>query len=452
MGDAVWKRRVVATLVVGLLFRFVLALGVFQQMPQTEDGPSYRTQALQILDGTQGYFFFPPGTALSAVPIYAAFGASAAVDHAIAIVFWTLFSVSSAWLAWLVCADKRAAWYAAMIATFLPHGLLATCTISSQPLAASLVTSSMCLMLTAYRNRSLLPWTMGSLLLGYATITRPATIVISVVAILAVLVTWKRFRLPHGTTIAAVLALVVGQAIGIVPVVLHNHEHGQGYSISTNNEWNLLVGNNPYTPDYKTGHFGQRTFAQLPPDAREYLTNILPHEQPAFASQPQRQVMRDSAISYIIAHPLRTLYRIGNRFRGFWGMDYTASREIQNVYKLSGKVTAALLMLEGGGYLVVLLLAAIYLLRNGQSKYCIPLVFIVVTSSMLPYLLAFTVAKYHTIVLPVLFPLAAMSIVWITTKEGKTELLRQHYKALLIITVTILLIQIEHIIHIVDKY
>jgi zinc transporter ZupT len=71
---------------------------------------------------------------------------------------------------------------------------------------------------------------------------------------------------------------------------------------------------------------------------------------------------------------------------------------------------------------------------------------------MLPYLLAFTVAKYHTIVLPVLFPLAAMSIVWITTKEGKTELLRQHYKALLIITVTILLIQIEHIIHIVDKY
>ena len=452
MGDAIWKRRIVVTLVVGLLFRCILAFGVFQQMPQTEDGPSYRTQALQILDGTQGYYFFPPGTALSAVPVYSVFGASAGVDHAIATAFWTLFSISSAWLAWLVCNEKRAAWYATLMATFLPHGLLATCTISSQPLATALITSSLCLLVIAYRRQRLLPWTIASFLLGYATITRPATLVLSGVALLALVVAWRRIRLPLSTALAALSALIVGQAVCIVPVMLHNHEYGQGYSLSTNNEWNLLVGNNPYTPDYKTGHFGQRTFDQLPTDARDYLAKILPHEQPALASLSQRQAMKDSALSYITAHPLHTMYRISNRFRGFWGMDYTAARELQNTYQLSGKTTAGLLLVEGGGFLLVLLLACMYMLRKGSTDNYKTLVYIVVACSLLPYLLAFTVAKYHTIVLPVLFPLAGMMLVWITSQQGRRELLHNHAKGILVITITILLIQVEHVFHIVDKY
>lgn len=452
MGEAMWRRRIIVTLVVGLLFRCVLAFGVFQQMPQTEDGPSYRTQALQILDGTQGYFFFPPGTAISAAPVYAVFGTSSAVDHGIALIFWMLFSISCAWLAWLVCTDKRSAWYATMMATFLPHGLLATSTISSQPLATALVTSSLCLIVLAYRNRRVLPWTIASVLLGYATITRPATIVLSAIAVFALVVAWKKMRLPTGVTLVALTTLVAGQAIFIVPVVLHNHACGQGYALSTNNEWNLLVGNNPYTPDYKTGHFGQRTFDQLPNEARLYLTTILPHEQPALATLAQRNAMKDSAISYISAHPLRTAYRVSNRFRGFWGIDYTSAREIQNTYHLSGSATAGLLAAEGGGFLFVLLLSCVSLLRVGLETRYKYLVCIVVASSLLPYLLAFSMAKYHTIVLPVLFPLAGMTLVWITSKQGRIELLRNHSKGLIIIVIAILLIQVEHVFHIVDKY
>jgi hypothetical protein len=133
-------------------------------------------------------------------------------------------------------------------------------------------------------------------------------------------------------------------------------------------------------------------------------------------------------------------------------MDYTAARELQNTYQLSGKTTAGILLVEGGGFLLVLLLACMYMLRKGSTDNYKTLVYIVVACSLLPYLLAFTVAKYHTIVLPVLFPLAGMMLVWITSQQGRRELLHNHGKGILVITITILLIQFEHVFHIVDKY
>ena len=451
MDTAQWRNHIVVTLLIGAMFHLAVALLIFGEMPQTEDGPSYRAQALSILDGNQGYFFFPPGTAIAALPWYAVLGRSLTVDHLIATFFWVAFSASSAWLAWYMCSDKRAAWIASLMASFLPHSLLATGTISSQPLTAALLAGSICIGVQAYHRGSLLRWGIACLVLAAAVVVRPATLAITACVGFIVIWAWFRRGLPPWTASRALGLLIITHVVLLLPIMKHNSDCGQGYAISTNNEWNLLVGNNPYTPDYKTGHFGQRTFDKLPEDARTYLTRILPHQKPAFATHDERQNMRDTALRYMADHPLRTLYRITNRFRGFWGMDYTASRELQNTYRLSGLLTTCLLLIEGGSFVIVLLLTLFYMFA-AKDRMHKPLSLIVIGASLAPYLMAFTVAKYHTVVLPVLFPLSAMGWVWITSHQDGVRTLKKEWKKLSVIALIIVLIQMEHIYHIVDNH
>lgn len=451
MNDRTWKRQIIATLLVGAMFRVVIAFGVLSDMPQTEDGPSYRQQAIEILDGSVGYFFFPPGTAIAATPFYAVFGPTIHADHAIAVAFWTLFTIASAALAWQLCSEKRQAWIATIMAVFLPHGLLATCTISSQPLTAALLAGSLSLAIAAYRNERLALWSIACALISLSVITRPAMLLVSCLALAAVLVVWKSRSDLRSKAFVALIILVLTHMAIMLPVMVHNAGRGQGFTISTNNEWNLLVGNNRFTPDYKTGHFGQRTFDKLPDDARGFLRQLLPHEQPAYATLIQRVRMRDSALAYIADHPIRTLYRITNRFRGFFGMDYTASRELQNTYGLSSKFTAALLLAEGAGFVIILILWLTGVLIEASGKRSNQLILLLIAACLAPYLIAFSVAKYHTVILPLLFPLSAATLMLITSHPSKIVVLSKHRMSLIIMAIVVFLIQIEHVFHIVDN-
>lgn len=446
-----WLKRVVVTLLMGAMFHALLAFVVFADMPQTEDGPSYRAQALHMMDGSQSFFFFPPGTAIAALPFYAVLGNSLATDHLVATAFWIAFSVACAWLAWLVCDSKKAAWIATLLAAALPHGLLATTTISSQPLTAALLASSISLGVLSFRRKSLSLWTVMSALLAFAVLVRPAILAVSVTVVL--FLTWAAWKkqITGISAVRAVLVLCLMHAIFMLPVMHHNANQAQGFTVSTNNEWNLLVGNNPYTPNYKTGHFGQRSFDKLDADARQYLARFLPHHQPADATFSERQNMRKEAIEYIMDHPMQFLYRVSNRFRGFWGMDYTASREVQNAYGTGRVPTAVMLLLEGGGFLMVLLSALLYLAVTGLDARN-RLIYILLGASIAPYLAAFSVAKYHTVVLPILFPLAAQGIMWITSKEWRSSELTVMSNKLLIMLLIVFLIQIEHVYHIVENH
>lgn len=451
MNDGTWKRRIIATLLVGALLRLAIAFGVLSEMPQTEDGPSYRQQALEMIDGSVGFFYFPPGTAIVAAPFYVAFGPTIHTDHAIAVTFWTLFTIASAALAWQLCSDKRQAWIATIMAVFLPHGLLATCTISSQPLTAALFAGGLSLAIAAYSSERFLLWSIACVLMSLSVITRPATLLVSCLALAAVLVVWKSRSHLRLKSSMALIVLLLTHAAAMLPVMFHNAAHGQGFTLSTNNEWNLLVGNNPYTPDYKTGHFGQRTFDQLPDDARAYLRQMLPHEQPAYATLNQRGQMKDSALAYIADHPIRTLHRVTNRFRGFFGMDYTASRELQNTYGLSGTITAVLLLVEGAGFVVILILCLAGMILGVKSKLRNLLILMLVGASMAPYIIAFSVAKYHTVILPLLFPLSAATLMLITSQSMSGDYLKKHRMKLIIMVVIVIILQAEHVFHIVDN-
>ena len=79
--DHVWLRRVRYVVLVGILLRLVMVFVVVGGMPQMGDGPAYVRQATELLSGTADHFYFPPGTALFTLPVFALFGVSPLTEH-----------------------------------------------------------------------------------------------------------------------------------------------------------------------------------------------------------------------------------------------------------------------------------------------------------------------------------------------------------------------------------
>jgi hypothetical protein len=160
-------------------------------------------------------------------------------------------------------------------------------------------------------------------------LTRPGSVL--VLGALSLL-PWLRLRqtgcLPSLLRSAVVLAL--GAAV-LWPTLAHNHERAGGWTLSTNNERNFFLGNNPYTHPYKTGHLAQRGLDELPPATQTYL---LAH----YRAPDPRQAMLASAKDFILTHPLAFVQRCFNRFVNFWAFDYEQGRRLQKHLQDQGKL------------------------------------------------------------------------------------------------------------------
>jgi hypothetical protein len=208
-----------------------------------------------------------------------------------------------------------------------------------------------------------------------------------------------RRRLAAGAAAAALVGLAC-----VLPACAHDARSGAGWTVSTNNERNFFLGNNPYTPDYKTSHLGQRSLEELDVETRAYLESF-------YARPDERSAMQNAAIDYVVHHPARTTLRTINRATSFWGFDYLASREIQNWRGWSAARTLPLLALEGASYLAVAALAIVTLfaLRDaGRPEWRWWLVALALGYE-LPYAVAFSGGTYHFPVVPLLVPLAAIA-------------------------------------------
>jgi hypothetical protein len=106
------------------------------------------------------------------------------------------------------------------------------------------------------------------------------------------------------------------------PTLQHNHARQGGWVLSTNNERNFFLGNNPYTHPYKTGHLAWRSLQELPPETQAYL-------KAHYQSTEPRKAMMDSALAHIRQHPLDFVQRTVNRAVNFWSFDYEQGRRLQ---------------------------------------------------------------------------------------------------------------------------
>ena len=426
-----------------------MAFAVVPGMQQMGDGPAYVHQVQQIMSGTIDHFYFPPGTAFVTMPVFGVFGVNVFAEHVAGTLLSIGFLLSITWLAGSLGLSRSGAFLATCVAAVYPHVLLSAAQISSLPLTAIAVSLAVGCAVRAAQRSSLILWTLAALFCGIAVLTRPGTVLL---APFLVLWTWhagRRALWPATRMAAAVLAFVLVVASLTLPVMHFHARHGHGWTLATNSEWNLFLSNSPYTPDYKTGHFGQRALSDLDPEAERYIRGFFSGETAEGATLRQRQVMLDSARAYMVSNPVRTVWRMSNRVRGFFGCDYTAARELQLVFSFSDSLFATIMAFEGGMYLAVLfgwLIFMVHLARRypfGRWAH-LGLVGVIIA----PHVVAFALAKYHLPLVPFMIcATAALVDCVIRQPKHRKGAFKGTRKTLILIALAVSIIQIEHLYH-----
>lgn len=447
----VWTRRIWLALIVGIVLRLVVAFVMLPDMPQMGDGPAYVRQVQQVLSGTLDHWYFPPGTALVCLPVISSLGSGTFAEHVAGSLISIAFLLSVTWLARSMRLSDPAVFMATALAAIYPHGVLSTVQISSLPLAAMAVSMSVGSALRALRTPSVLLWGAAAFFCGVAVLTRPGTLLLAPFMIVLAWVELRDNPQQIRLVAVAVAALSVVLSAMTLPVMSFHAERGHGWTLSTNSEWNLLLANNRYTPDYKTGHFGQRALTDLDPEAESFIRGFFDGETAESASLTERTAMLDSARTFMKEHPIRTLYRATNRIRGFFGCDYTAARELQLVFGYSDVVFGIVMLIEGGAFLLVLfgwLLYVMYRVGTGAGSRLLHLGVLGVI--MAPHVVAFALAKYHLPVVPFLICATAAAFVTLAEKPlGAKMWLKERRKSLIILVVVVAAFQLEHLMHLI---
>jgi 4-amino-4-deoxy-L-arabinose transferase-like glycosyltransferase len=404
MGRWAWKWWAVV-LGAATALRVLVALVLLGRMPLVSDAHEYFDVSVRFASGDFGAaFYWPPGESFVLACALAPLGKSVLVARIVTIGISVGGVALTALLARELAGDAAGKIAAAIAAAYAPSVLLCGQTYA-QHLAAICLAAIAYFGMRALRDRDFAFFGATGAALGLGCLARPSTA--SVVPVLAVAwaVTALRHRASRGTLVCGALLATCITLAFVVPAQLHDARAGAGWTISTNNERNLLLGNNPYTPDYKTSHLGQRSLGELDPDARSYLESF-------YVRPDAREAMQYAALAYMAHHPLRTLWRTLNRATSFWGFDYIGSREIQ---KWGGWGTAAavpLLALEAGSYLGVGMLALVGLfpLSDACAASWRSWLIALTLAYELPYAIAFSGGTYHFPVMPLVVPFAAVAV------------------------------------------
>jgi 4-amino-4-deoxy-L-arabinose transferase-like glycosyltransferase len=430
------------------------------------DGADYYAQAVQLFDGSRPDvpFYWPPGTSYFLELCFWLFGVGEASARLGLAVLARLNVALVSRLAFDITASRRSAHVAAWLAALYPPDVLLSCSSFSQYLSLFCLTGTAVFGYRLLKScaprfacddevgcRPLRPEcrpfdrARGALLtgafLGVGCLTRPSLMAVVALVPVAAAVAWwwtwrgdrRRGAMRFGVSAAATCAVAFAVAL---PVIRHNVRTGGGFTLSTNNERNVFLGNNPFTPHYKTGHFAQRSLEELPADVQNYLRGYYESENP-------RQAMKQAAMTYIREHPGITLLRTANRARAFWGFDYIGSRQFQQAFGLASAGFYALLAVEAGGYAAVMLLAIaglVLTLRRlpiGGTLWLLGLI----AASAAPYCLAFSAGAYHFPTMGLVIPFAACGCVSLTDGTWR-EIVRR--RTFWIGLAAFLVIQIEY--------
>ncbi len=430
---------------VAFAVRAAVVFAALGAMPLVSDALSYSKMAERLLGSFPGEeaYYWPPGTAYWLLLFFRVFAPGAVVARLATITM----SVASVLLVTGLCERilrrPRAARWVGWIAALYPPSVM----MAGQPASQHLVT--LCLIVLAgaliagTERRRFALWAVAGAALGGASLTRPSTLFVTPLLLLPAAV----FALRRGRA-ARRGALLLGAAGGcaclaavVLPVMGHNASHDGGLCISVNSERNFFLGNNRYTPDYKTSHLAQRKAERLDDETRAYVLRYTEK-----CDRPARRAMVAEALDYIRNHKLRTLWRTLNRARAYWGFDYLASRQIQLHYQLGTGGLVGLLVLEAGGYALLMLLVLAGLIGD-WSYFTRPgrwLLLLVVLAYEVPYALAFSCGTYHFPVVWLLMPFAGAALARAEGRARRLLLEGPKRRRLRVAVLLFALIQVEY--------
>ncbi len=354
-------------LAAALLARVVVAFGVFPGLPLTSDAADYAADAAALLGDFPGHvpYYWPPGTALALAPFFALLGPGAAAARVATCLLGVIQVALVLGLAGRCLADRPAARAAGWLMALNPAWLLWGLLPYSEHLAAVGLLGAALGVVAGMQGGGAGPWLGAGLATGLGSLGRPSLLMVAVVALPALL--WAAWRgrggslRAFGVRAGRLLFLYVAPVVLLLlPVMILNFEAGGGAVLSTNNERNFFMANNPYADPYKGGQFGSSRLEQLPPATRDYLVGMGWLTQ----TPAERRAMLQAGWEYLRDQPGEFAWRAGNRLRAFWGFPYRLSRELQTWLGWGPAGLLAFLPLEAGFDLLLLALALAGLTRE----------------------------------------------------------------------------------------
>lgn len=436
-----WLVAFALPILVGVAIRLVVSLTFFGQTEMHNDAADYYSEGTKLYQGTREAtpFYWPPGNSYYLAGWFTLFGNSLTATR-VAMVFLSSLQIAIVgWLAYEATRSQQVAVIASWFWALYPASVFLVFQPYSQHLSAlSLAAIALC-GIRWINTRSMLWIACWGLSLGMGCLTRPSMMAVALASGLTVLLVsaWNQRAglkkwlagVPHAFVLTIACLLVVG------PTFYHNVKTGGGLTLSTNNERNFFIGNNPYTPLYKTSHFAQRPINELPQHVQDYLKSM-------YSAPDRRLAMKQAAMEYIKQNPGTTALRTFNRACAFWGFDYLASRVIRSTDG-SKWVTLGVLVAEAGGYcaMVMLALVAIVFWSGHIRASALVWYLVAVMAYAFPYCLAFSSGTYHFPVMGILIPLSAVGMSVLLT-SGWRQVFRSYcvWSVLLIFTA----IQVEY--------
>jgi 4-amino-4-deoxy-L-arabinose transferase-like glycosyltransferase len=398
----------------GVVIYSLVWFGLLNAMPMVSDAADYLLEAREMAQRfpvllPQMPFYSPPGTAMMIASLCGLVGVSQWSARLLTVVVSALTVVVIRALAQSLTTDRRTIDLTSLLALLYPPAVLMSGQSYSQTYAQFWLVLLALALLRGWLARRLSVFVAAGLVYGFGCLTRPSMLSLwPVFAAGLIFAIWRGWTAAAGwdarTLLRASAAFVAAFIVVVAPVAYANHLRGAQFTISTNNERNFFLGNNRYTPDYKTSHLAQRPLESLEPGVQAYLKGI-------YEAPNARQVMMQEAVDYIRANPGTTAWRTLNRLRSFWGFDYLLSRSISTFYSLQGFSSLLLFAFEGGGYVLVMLALIVGLFHGweflaSRAGFLIALVL----GYQLPYAFAFAGGTYHFPVMGLILPFAAAGL------------------------------------------
>jgi len=435
----------------------ILAVGVrvlvsqvfLGDMPLVNDAVEYARFASELASGMyddQAYYW-PPGTSMIFSVFYQLFGSSLFVTQ----LFILLVEIASVVLVVLIGAQfiesKSAVRFSGYLYALYTPAIMLSGQLYSHHVAGLCVLAVAYFGVRALKDKKNIYFLVAGLFLGLGILTRPSMMALVPVLFFIIIVSSIFSKDPLDNLdvkrlVFSFVIFVTGVLVMVVPVLQHNHEAGAGWTVSTNNERNFFIGNNKYTPNYKTWHFASRPdLDDLDAEVREYFLSL-------YEKTNTRDAFKEEAINYIIENPGVTIIRTLNRARAFWGFDYVMSREIQKYYDLGSLDLIPLVLIESGAYFIVMVLVLVGLCcywKNINNRFGWWLLLLVLAYEA-PYVLAFSNGFYHYPVIPLLMPFAGLAIRYRLAHYRASGLagVIPNNKIFLVAFVVFVLIQIEY--------
>ncbi len=389
----------------------ISALAFLAREPLAGDDTLYHDFAVRALNGSSIYPLVPPAVGYYLAAVYRLFGMSPLVARAsilpLAVGFlYALYAVAVRF------AGRKSANLLALVFAIYPLQVLCSVEPITELPASLFLVISLLLVLKICSQPRTNQFALLGLVLGLLILTRPSAL--PMLVLLPVFLIFRSRKWLASALVAVIPILMIASYISIV-----YRSTGHLVMINFSSTQNLFLGNNAYTPLYRTWWFSTHD-TNLPAGYQALNAEIM--SRPWYE---QNALYRQFALQSIASRPGLFVVHTFSRMRTYFAFDSYSGSLLLNRYYASRTLAFAAIALDASLYLLIAFSAILFLstVTRASERYW-PTITVLAVLAMYagPYFISVSHPIYHYPIVPLMGILAAAW--WSDILESRGRLAR----------------------------